>query len=269
MALGAVPQMPVDTVDAHALQAGLAAGVRAVILDPHAAFEASVSELISALATLTTILAEPGEPSTDCAVFVTVRSAREVTILAELPTPLREIVTGIVVPDFDTATGAGIAAALTESNVHRNSPMAMMPTIQAPNHPGSRASRREMGEVADLLLRYRHLVLGVRLDISEVCAARGISRMRDIGLYDLPLVADGAAEVMNVFARTDHDCGVIVTGASWSAPAAHMRMMPPALRATPFSGHGGRWTFPIGCSRIVSGAADRRRARVSRPRNHS
>lgn len=64
----------------------------------------------------------------------------------------------------------------------------------------------------------------------------GIRRDRDLTIYDVRVVVDVIATIVNYLGRTD-GTGFLITGPVWEYFADHERMFRPMLRATPFEEH--------------------------------
>jgi citrate lyase beta subunit len=79
-------------------------------------------------------------------------------------------------------------------------------------------------------------VLCVRTGVTDLCSAYGLRRDRDTTAYDVRVVADVLADVVNVLGRAD-GTGFVVTGPVWEYFAGHERLFKPRLRATPFEEH--------------------------------
>jgi hypothetical protein len=66
----------------------------------------------------------------------------------------------------------------------------------------------------------------------------GLRRSRDLTVYDVRIVADVIADIMNVFGRAEG--GYVVTGPVWEYFSGTERMFKPQLRTSPFEEHDER-----------------------------
>lgn len=87
-------------------------------------------------------------------------------------------------------------------------------------------------------------MLAVRLGATDLCAAYGLRRPRDLTVYDLHLIADVIADVVNVLGRAD-DTGFVVSGPVWEYFSGAERMFKPQLdplnlyvKSPPLNGDG-------------------------------
>lgn len=76
----------------------------------------------------------------------------------------------------------------------------------------------------------------VRIGATDLCGALGIRRDRDHTIYDVKVVADAIADIVNRLGRTD-GTGFVVTAPVWEYFADHERLFRPLLRTTPFAEH--------------------------------
>jgi citrate lyase beta subunit len=98
---------------------------------------------------------------------------------------------------------------------------------------------RELLAVRDLLEKHRDAVLAVRIGATDFSSAYGMRRSRDLSVYDVRILADVIADVVNVMARSDGS-GYIVTGPVWEYFSGAERIFKPQLRESPFTSDGGR-----------------------------
>jgi citrate lyase beta subunit len=85
-----------------------------------------------------------------------------------------------------------------------------------------------------LLDAHRDLVLAVRIGTTDLSSAYGIRRDRDLTIYDVGVVSEAIADVVNVFGRAD-GTGFVVTGPVWEYFHNHERLFKPQLRQSPFA----------------------------------
>jgi citrate lyase beta subunit len=88
-------------------------------------------------------------------------------------------------------------------------------------------------DVARLLAQHREKILAVRLGATDLCAAYGLRRPRDLTIYDIHPVASVIADVVNVLGRAD-ESGFVVTGPVWEYFSHGERLFKPQLRQSPF-----------------------------------
>jgi citrate lyase beta subunit len=93
--------------------------------------------------------------------------------------------------------------------------------------------------VRRLLDKHRDHVLAVRLGATDLSAVFGLRRSRDLTVYDVRVIADVIADVVNLFGRADGR-GYVVTGPVWEYFSGTERMFKPQLRETLFAQHDER-----------------------------
>jgi citrate lyase beta subunit len=95
---------------------------------------------------------------------------------------------------------------------------------------------QELTRLRELLHRERHRVLAVRLGATDLCALYGLRRSPDLSIYDVKVVGDLIADVVNVLGRADGS-GFTVTGPVWEYYGGPERIFKPQLRQSPFVEH--------------------------------
>jgi citrate lyase beta subunit len=171
--------------------------------------------------------------------FVRVRTPEQVTDLVRRLGPAVDTLRGFVLPKFTPTTGPGFLDAVRGASERAGVPLLVMPVIESPEviHLESRAS--VLGELHALLQPERDRVLAVRVGATDFSGTYGLRRSGDMTVYDVRLVADVIADVVNVLGRTD-GTGFAVTGPVWEYFTGGERIFKPRLRESVFAEHGAR-----------------------------
>jgi citrate lyase beta subunit len=169
-------------------------------------------------------------------VFVRVRSPEQIPKLVAELGEHAGILTGFVLPKFTETTGAAFLDAVIEVSEAAGRRLLAMPVLESPDiiHAENRVS--ELLGVRDLLAKYPSTIAAVRLGATDLSAVYGLRRSRDLTVYDVRVLADVIANVVNVFGRADGS-GYVVTGPVWEYISSAERMFKPQLRESPFIEH--------------------------------
>jgi len=167
-------------------------------------------------------------------VFVRVRSARQVTDVVAGLGEHAGVLTGFVLPKFTARTGDVFLDAVAQASRTSGHRLFVMPVLESPELIHSETRVEALIEAKRLLDSRREQVLAVRLGTTDLSAAYGIRRDRDLTIYDVGVVAEAIADVVNVFARAD-GTGYVVTGPVWEYFGDRERLFKPQLRQTPFA----------------------------------
>jgi citrate lyase beta subunit len=111
-----------------------------------------------------------------------------------------------------------------------------MPVIESGAVLYAETRVEELTRLRDLLHRERHRILAVRLGATDLCALYGLRRSPDLSIYDVKVVGDLIADVVNVLGRAD-GTGFTVTGPVWEYYGGPERIFKPLLRQSPFVDH--------------------------------
>ncbi|MFE2105247.1 HpcH/HpaI aldolase/citrate lyase family protein [Kitasatospora sp. NPDC059463] len=177
--------------------------------------------------------------STDCTqdlplLFIRVRTAAQLTDLAERLGPAIGVITGFVLPKFTEETGGDFLEALAAAEAATGHRLFAMPVLESPELAHLETRREQLFGIARLLDKHRERVLAVRLGVTDLCSAYGLRRSPDLTAYDVALVASVIGDVVNVLGRAD-GTGFTVTGPVWEYFPVQERMFKPQLRRTPFA----------------------------------
>jgi citrate lyase beta subunit len=183
------------------------------------------------------MLSEVGRPLP--MIFIRVRHESQVSMIVEALGDRIAVLTGFVVPKFDECTGSAFLESIEDASERSGHRLLVMPVFE------SRAIAYAETRIDSLLAsrrlvdKYRHIVPAVRIGATDLSAAYGLRRARDFTVWNVRVVADVLADVVNVFGRIDGGA-YTVTGPVWEYFGAPERLFKPQLRESPFAGHGDR-----------------------------
>lgn len=215
-------------------------GVLSMVIDLEDAVSDTAADAATAdtAAALTELSAGPGPLPL---LFVRPRTCADTgPLLARLGAGARAL-TGVVLPKFAPRVGRRALAAVEAASTDPQRPLYAMPVLETPEVMFRETRDPELGRIAAVLDGHRDRVLAVRIGATDMSALFGIRRDRDLTIYDVRVVADAIAGIVNRLARMDGS-GFVVTGPVWEYFADHERMFRPLLRATPFErNHAARF----------------------------
>lgn len=169
--------------------------------------------------------------------FVRVRRPEQVTDLVARLGPAAATLRGFVLPKFTPTTGPGFLDALRTASERSGQRLLGMPVLESPEVIHLESRVRVLGELHALLQAEREQVLALRLGATDFAGTYGLRRSADTTVYDVRLVANVIADVVNVMGRHD-DTGFTVTGPVWEYFTSGERVFKPRLRESVFSEHG-------------------------------
>jgi citrate lyase beta subunit len=172
-------------------------------------------------------------------VFIRVRSASQIPMIVAGLGEQASILTGFVLPKFTDENGAPFLDAIREASATVGRRLLAMPVLEAPSVIFAESRTEVLLQIRQLLDKYREHVVAVRIGATDLSSSFGLRRSRDLTIYDVRVVADVIADVVNIFGRAD-DTGFAVTGAVWEYFSGTERMFKPQLREAPFIEHSER-----------------------------
>ncbi|MET8878168.1 HpcH/HpaI aldolase/citrate lyase family protein [Nocardia sp. NPDC004604] len=233
IALGATLYAPATRADlAMTISRRAARGVCSMVIDLEDAVADHELEFAKhqTVATLN-LLAGSDDPNP--LLFVRVRDADTVCEIVEQLGTGAAALTGFVFPKFDSASGPKYLAALEAAGERLGRPVYGMPVLESAALVHRQTRDQELTQIAALLAEHRERILAVRIGATDMCSTFGIRRDRDLTIYDVRVVADVIADIVNYLGRSDGS-GFVITGPVWEYFADHERMFRPLLRTAPF-----------------------------------
>lgn len=235
-ALGATLYVPANRADlAATIERRAAEGVSSMVLDLEDAVadddvERALTNAVDALDSLA------GTPAANMLLFVRVRDVDNIYRIADTLTEGLVALTGFVVPKFTAAEGKSFLQAIDRVSSDLGKHLYVMPVLESVELVHRQSRSAQLRGIAELFSEHRDHVLAVRVGATDMCSTFGIRRDRDLTIYDVRVIADVIADVVNYLARTD-GTGYVITGPVWEYFADHERMFRSVLRTTPFAEH--------------------------------
>jgi len=168
-------------------------------------------------------------------VFVRVRTPSQVTDLVDRLGLAAARLTGFVLPKFTAAAAPDWFAAIATAELAGGVPIKCMPVLESGAVMYGETRHRELLEVAAVLDEHRERVVAVRLGATDLLGLYALRRGRDVNIYDVAVVRDLLAAVVNVLGRADGS-GFVLTGPVWEHFPVPERLFKPQLRTTLFAG---------------------------------
>jgi citrate lyase beta subunit len=171
-------------------------------------------------------------------IFVRVRDADQITRLVQGLGPDQDLLTGFVLPKFTPDNGPAYLDAIARVSADTGRTVHAMPVMEAPEIGSTQTRVPTLTAIRELLDLYRTHVLALRLGATDLSGQYGLRRSREHTVYDIRLIAEIIADVVNVLGRADD--GYVISGPVWEYFSGSERIFKPLLRESPFIRHDER-----------------------------
>ncbi|MEU2434078.1 HpcH/HpaI aldolase/citrate lyase family protein [Streptomyces sp. NPDC007861] len=165
--------------------------------------------------------------------FIRVREPGQIQDLVQRLGPGIRLLSGFVLPKFTEERGEAFLEALAAAEAVCDRRLYVMPVLESPELLHLETRRTALAGIARTVDRHRDRVLALRLGVTDFCSAYGLRRTPDMTAYDVQIVANVIADVVNVLGRSD-GTGFTITGPVWEYFRLQERMFKPQLRRSPF-----------------------------------
>jgi len=142
-----------------------------------------------------------------------------------------ELLTGIVIPKFSPGTGKPILKEIKTLN-DQGYTLYAMPILETKKVIQKDTRLSELMAIKELVDQYKNYILNMRIGATDFCGLYGIRRNCDTTVYDIAVIRDCIADIINVFLRSDQP--YVISGPVWEYFSSKDRMLKPQLRQTPF-----------------------------------
>ena len=167
--------------------------------------------------------------------FVRVRSPEQLLEVVREAGPAARRLAGFVLPKFTPGERgeAWMRALVTASDVV-GEPVYGMPVLEHEDLAWVETRAAHLAGVRALLDAHREQVLAVRVGGTDLCGLFGLRRDSDTTVWEVAVVRDVLADVLNVFTRRGEH---LVSGPVWEHFPSPERLLRTRLRQTPFQRH--------------------------------
>nr|WSY55254.1 HpcH/HpaI aldolase/citrate lyase family protein [Streptomyces sp. NBC_00886] len=165
--------------------------------------------------------------------FVRVRIPEQIPDLVRRMGPAVKLLSGFVMPKFTEERGMPFLEALASAEAASGHRLFGMPVLESPELLYRESRVETLEGISRAVDKYRDRVLALRLGVTDFCSSYGLRRASDMTAYDVQIVANVIADVVNMLGRAD-GTGFTVTGPVWEYFRVQERMFKPQLRRSPF-----------------------------------
>lgn len=169
--------------------------------------------------------------------FVRVRAVEQIGDLVARIGSAMPLISGFVLPKFTADVGRRYLDALDEAARSSGVELLAMPVIESAEVMHLESRVRALESIRELLCERRERVLAVRVGASDFSGIYGLRRSGETTVYDVRVVSNAIADVVNVLGRAD-STGFTITGPVWEYFASGERIFKPRLRSSVFAEHG-------------------------------
>ena len=164
-------------------------------------------------------------------IFIRVRNPEQILRLVEAMGDSSKLITGFIFPKF-TSESYQYFEIIKSLNEQATGPYYGLPIIESSGVIYHESRLNELMGIKRLLDSYHGLVLNVRIGATDLSGYYGIRRGPDVTIYDITVIRDCIADIINVFGRSESD--YVVSGPVWEYFSNGGRVLKPQLRKTPF-----------------------------------
>ncbi|MFJ7699946.1 HpcH/HpaI aldolase/citrate lyase family protein [Lysinibacillus fusiformis] len=167
--------------------------------------------------------------------FIRVRHVEQFSYLTSRLKEKQEILTGYVFPKFTATQGARYFELLEKTIQENNLTLYGMPILESREVLYKESRMEALLAIKLVLLQHKSRVLNIRIGATDFCGIYGIRRRMDSTIYDISVIRDCIADIVNILGREED--GFVISGPVWEY-FSNQRVLKPALRMTPFSEKG-------------------------------
>ncbi len=131
--------------------------------------------------------------------FIRIRSAEHMRRIWQILGKSREVLTGFILPKFDTSNADDYLSALLELNQESSHLLYAMPILESRAIADISTREQELKILYDKLMAVYPLILNVRTGGNDFCNLYGLRRAEDQNIYQIGIIRDILADILNRF----------------------------------------------------------------------
>jgi citrate lyase beta subunit len=164
-------------------------------------------------------------------IFIRIRDLAQLQRLVAGPAVHSSALAGFVLPKFEADSGAALLDTIRTASVTSGRRLWAMPVLESPAIIHGEARLEALLAIRALADAYADVVLALRIGATDLCGLYGLRRDRDLTIYDISVVRNCLADIVNVCLR---DTAHVVSGPVWEYFNTSERLFVSPLRVTPF-----------------------------------
>ncbi len=168
--------------------------------------------------------------------FVRIRVPEQIPMIVDALGEDSRVLAGFVLPKFTAENGPVSLSLVEQASIVAGRHLFAMPVLESANIIHADTRLDTLINVREILNKHRENILAVRIGATDFSAAYGLRRAPDLSVYDIRILADVIADIVNIFGRAD-ETGYVITGPVWEYYSGAERMFKPRLRESPFVEH--------------------------------
>ncbi|EIT86198.1 ATP/GTP-binding protein [Fictibacillus macauensis ZFHKF-1] len=145
--------------------------------------------------------------------FIRVRNEEQMERLARGLDQSLRLVTGFVFPKFTSENGPRYLAVLAQLNGRYRTMLYGMPILESPVIMYKESRLNELQALLKLFLLYEEWILNIRIGATDFSGLFGLRRRPDETIYDVGVIADCFADLVNTFRREPYP--FVLSGPVW------------------------------------------------------
>lgn len=169
-------------------------------------------------------------------IFVRVRTPEQLKRMNAKFGVFNNVLTGYVFPKFSHKNGNEFMETIASMN-SEETVLYAMPILESSEFIYKEERMESLLKTKEILDAYRKYVLNIRVGCTDFCGLYGIRRNVDTTIYDVSVIRDCLADILNVFNRREES--YIISGPVWEYFSKDERILKPQLRVSPFEERHG------------------------------
>jgi len=171
-------------------------------------------------------------------IFVRVRNPEQLKRINSKIGIYNKVLTGYVFPKFSYKNAEEFLQILDDINTE-DTILYAMPILESTEFIYKEDRLASLMKTKEILDAYSKYILNIRVGCTDFCGLYGIRRNVDTTIYDVSVIRDCLADIINVFNRQEDS--YVISGPVWEYFSKEERILKPQLRVSPFEYRHGNY----------------------------
>ncbi len=161
-------------------------------------------------------------------IFIRVREPKQIEKLINDLGAASTLLSGFVLPKFDAHIGKEYLEQIQSINNTYCLSLYALPILESKEVIYKETRMDTLLSIKKLLDHYAEIVLNIRIGATDFSGLFGIRRDSETPIYDIAIIRDCIADILNIFGRMDHE--YIISGPVWEYFQLPGQMVKPSVR---------------------------------------
>lgn len=138
-------------------------------------------------------------------IFLRVRNYQQFKEIVDEIVEEIDVLTGFVLPKVNEESVINYLKTIDETNKKQDKVLYAMPTLECTRFAYTETRLDYLTQMTKIFMEYKDIILNIRIGVTDFSSIFGLRRKEDSCIYDINVLREIIADILNIMLRTEHD----------------------------------------------------------------